>query len=64
MMVGNGQWVTTRDEKSVGLFLADIEMRRSLERQWEQGRRAFLQSLWHRVRRSLHRPHRSRHASR
>lgn len=45
-MIGNGQWVTTRDEKSVELFLADIQMRRSLEEDRAQARSRFWWHLW------------------
>jgi hypothetical protein len=49
MMIGNGQWVTTRDEKSVELFLADIQMRRSLSEKRAEARSEFWWHLWDRL---------------
>ena len=54
MMIGNGQWVTTRDRASVELFLADIRMRESLEQQWAQERRKFWRGLWMQIRELVH----------
>lgn len=48
-MIGDGQWVTTRDEKSVNYFLATIRMQDELRRARMARRRQFWSDVWYRV---------------
>ena len=51
-MIADGLWVSTRDEKNVGYFLAQIKMQDDLHESRVQRRRALVSSWWDRTRRS------------
>lgn len=53
-MIGNAQWVTTRDASSVAYFLEEIEMQRQLKRDravyWSRLRWSWIYGIAHMLR--------------
>ncbi|SDS05818.1 hypothetical protein SAMN04489751_1127 [Brevibacterium sandarakinum] len=49
-MIGNGQWVTTRDMASAQLFMDEIHMQEDLREERSRRRRELFDYWWSRVR--------------
>ncbi|GAA1538133.1 MULTISPECIES: hypothetical protein [Brevibacterium] len=50
IMIGNGQWVTTRDMASAQLFMDEIHMQEDLREERSRRRRELFDYWWSRVR--------------